>query len=319
MAASPRDASFTDWLNQYMRVGESDQSGRIVVVMAACERLRENPSLQKEDHLTSSNMQLREHDRYVISAMKRFGIDSPVRAHGRRSSNLGAWIGPFFQWIESQGFLAMTSDEKDLFLTAIESIAASRLQVINEEKPLIARYNQGTAVAVLVDILDQAQKKKRAKDVAEYLVGAKLQIRFGDAAAEPKNVNTPNRERPADFHFGNAAIEVTVNAPDQRHLSQIAEILKNTGLDIWLLVRNYDREKWQNAVDATIDKPNRGRVAVTDIETFVGQNVSEIGEFDSSATVATLARLFTIYNERWLPKAGGSGLRIVSMEPEHHS
>ncbi len=210
----------------------------------------------------------------------------------------------------------MDTCEQGKFLSEIESIAASRLQVINEGKPLIARYNQGTAVAVIVDILDQAQKKKRAKDVAEYLVGAKLQVKFGEEAATPKNVNTPNRDRVADFQLGNAAIEVTVNPPDNRHLNQIGEILRNTVLDVWLLVRRHDREKWQNAVDATVDKQIRGRVAVTDIETFVGQNVSEIAKFIPPITATTLSELFGVYNDRWLPEAGSSGLRILIADSE---
>ncbi len=318
MAATQREKSFIAWLDEHMRVGDSDQASRIIVVMATCERLRENPSLRGQDHLTGSNMQLVEHDRNVEAALKRCGIISPVRAFGRRSSNVGAWIGPLLAWIGSQTFASMDASGREDLLTEIESIAATRLQVINEGKPLIARYSQGTAVAIVADILDQAQKKKRAKDVAEYLVGAKLQVKFGEGAVEPKNVNTPNRNRPADFHFNNAAIEVTVSPPDPRHLGQVDEILKDTGSDVWLLVRRSDREKWQNAVDATVAEQLRGRVVVTDIETFVGQNVSEIGEFAPPKIAVTLVELFKVYNERWLPEAGGSGLRIISVDPEHN-
>jgi len=317
MATNQYEESFVVWLDKYMRKGNSDQPGRIIVVMATFERLRRNPSLQKEDHLTSSNMQLVEHDHHVACALDRCKISSPVRAFGRRSSNLGAWIGPLLKWVKSQGFVSMNDHEKERFLSVVELMAAGRLQIINEGQPLIARFNEGTAVAVLVDILDQAQKKKRAKDVAEYLVGAKLQLKFGEAVAEPKNVNTPNRDRPADFHIGNAAIEVTVNPPDKRHLSQITAIIRNTGSDVWLLVRHNDREKWQNAVDATIAKQLRGRVEVTGIEAFVGQNVAEIGKFDPPLIATTLTELFTVYNDRWLPKVGGNGLRIVSVDPEH--
>ncbi len=316
MTASKREASFSDWLDEYMKLGQSDQPGRIVAVIATCDRLRDNPSLRQEEHLTDSNMQLLEHDHHVARALTRLGVNSPVKAGGRRSSYVAAWIGPLFNWVRSQGFANMDASEKEEFLSKIETIAASRLQIINEGKPLIVRYNQGTSVAIIIDILDQAQKKKRAKDVAEYLVGAKLQIRFGENAAKPKNVNTPNRNSVADFHIGNAAIEVTVSPPDPRHLTQIDEILKNTKLDIWLLVRNKDREKWQNAVDATVSKQLRGRVAVHDIETFVGQNISEIGKF-APATAKTFSELLRVYNDRWLPQAGASGLRIVSVAQEH--
>jgi hypothetical protein len=56
------------------------------------------------------------------------------------------------------------------------------------------------------------------------------------------------------------------------------------------------------------------RVVVTDIETFVGQNTTEIGEFEPDATRATRARMFERYAKQWLPQVGAGGLRIVDPE-----
>jgi len=93
-------------------------------------------------------------------------------------------------------------------------------------------------------------------------------------------------------------------------------ILKDTTRQVWLLVRLRDREKWQNVVDASFSEPLAERVITADIETFVGQNVSEIAGFDAGKVATALGTLFTIYNERWLPAAGTSGLRIVSGDPD---
>ncbi len=192
--------------------------------------------------------------------------------------------------------------------------ASHRLTTINEDKPLIARYSKGTSVAVIADLLDQAQVKKRAKDVAEYLVGAKLELRFGNGAVKPKHVNAPSLGQLADFRLGNTAIEVTtMERPDKSHLDQVSDILADTGLQVWLLTRMRDREKWQNGVDVIFGSA-AARIVVADIETFVGQNVSEIGKFNSEEVKRTLARLFARYEEAWLPKFGGGGLRIVNPE-----
>jgi len=208
----------------------------------------------------------------------------------------------------------MPTKRRDDFLTEVQSVAAKRLMAINDDKPLIARYSKGTAVNVISDILDQAQAKKRAKDVAEYLVGAKLQLRFGDHIVKPKNVNTPSLGQLADFRVGNTAIEVTtVERADKSHLDQVAGILKDTGLQVWLLTRMKDREKWQNAVDAIFETQS-ARVVVADIETFVGQNISEIGVFKTEQVVAALVRLFDQYNNCWLPPAGSGGIKIINME-----
>ena len=315
MSFAQQKDSFGVWLDGYMKKGGADVPARLVTVMALLERLQEQPSLTVADHVAESGMQLEEHNSYVARALQRFDIVSPLKEFGRRSSNLHGWIGPLFDWLKSCGFASASVAEQQDLLLAVESAAAERLQVINQGKPLIARYNKGTARAIIADILDQAQEKKRAKDVAEYLVGAKLQLRLGEDAVKPKNVNTPNLDQPADFPVGSAAIEVTVNPADSRHLSQIARILKDTTLQVWLLVRLTDREKWQNVVDATFGE-QAGRVAIADIETFVGQNISEIGGFDETKVADALADLFKVYNERWLPEAGTSGLRIVSGDPD---
>ena len=45
--------------------------------------------------------------------------------------------------------------------------------------------------------------------MAEYLIGAKMQMLYGEDVVHPKNVNTPSEF--ADFQIGDAAIEVTLN------------------------------------------------------------------------------------------------------------
>jgi len=316
MSNGQQKNSFTVWLDAHMKKGGADVPARLVVVMALLERLRQKPSLEVGEHVSKSGMQLEEHNHFAALALDHFKITSPVREWGRRSSNLQAWIEPLFDWLKSCGYDSVSTSEQQDMLRDAQSTVAQRLEIINQGKPLIARFNKGTARAVIADVLDQAQEKKRAKDVAEYLVGAKLQLRLGEAAATPKNVNTPNRNQPADFPIGSAAIEVTVNPADSRHLSQIQRILKDTTWQVWLLVRLRDREKWQNVVDASLDEQLAGRVVITDIETFVGQNISEIGAFDETRVVGTLSKLFELYNERWLPEAGTSGLRIVSGNPD---
>ena len=262
-------------------------------------------------------MQLVEHNGFVDKALARFGVASPVQEKGRRSNNLHAWANPLFDWLRSAGFREGQAGANDDLLSGAQEAAAKRLAVINEDKPLIARYNRGTAVAVISDLLDQAQEKKRAKDVAEYLVGAKLELRFGKGIVTPKNVNTPSGVNLADFRIGNMAIEVTtVERPDKSHLDQLAGILGNTGLQVWFLTRLRDRERWQTAIDAMFEG-QASRIVVADVETFVGQNITEIGRFQTEDVRGELSRLFDQYSRRWLPPVGAGGLRIVSMEDLH--
>ena len=54
------------------------------------------------------------------------------------------------------------------------------------------------------------------------------------------------------------------------------------------------------------------RIVVTDIETFLGQNVSERGGFDNPVEFRELEALLKVYHDVWLPKVGTSGIRIVN-------
>ncbi len=308
---------FRKWLEEHMKQGRADTPGRLVTLMAALERLRDNPSLAQKDHVTPSGQQLIKHNRYVQAALLRRQLPTPLREFGRRASNLMAWIPSLLDWLETRGFVETTLEERAEFLEDMQAEAAERVRAIIEENPLIARYNLGASVAIIADILDQAQEKHRAKDVAEYLVGAKIQLKYGLDAADPKNVNTPSRERLADFRVGTTAIEVTVGTPDDRHIEQIRGILADTRLEVWLLVRQRDRDNWQKKLDSVFGRSAPIRITVNEIEMFLGQNVTEIGKFDQGAVVATLKRLFSRYNEGWLPAAGSSGIRIDSRDPEY--
>ena len=287
---------------------------RLVTLLALLERLRETPALDLDKHKSESGQQLVDHNRFVDQALGRFNVQSPVQEKGRRSNNLQAWAKPLFACLVNAGFAEGSVLENNELLSGAQALAAKRLTLINEDMPLIARYSMGNAVAIIGDILDQAQQKKRAKDVAEYLVGAKLELRLREGIVEPKNVNTPSLGQLADFRVGGAAIEVTIlKRPDPAHLNQIGEILRDTGLLVWLLTRKRDRERWQKAVES-LYRDQLGRLAVVDIETFVGQNISEIGFFEPEDTRAALAKLFERYTNHWLPPVGTGGLRIVDPE-----
>lgn len=299
------------WIDRHMRLGQIDKSGRLTVLMGLLERLREIPgALEVSDHVKGAGNQIEGSNKFVRLALERHGVEPPLKELGRKSSNLLAWIGPLLDWLKRIEFSALAAAEQTAFLDAFQRAAGIRLEAINRDGPLIARFNLGSSRAVIVDILAQAQEKKRAKDAAEYLVGAKLQLRFGDDAVSPKNINAPNRDGLADFSFGTSAIEVTLKTPDDSHIKQVREIIENTSRRVWLLVALSSRERWQKTIDKEFGS-RAGRVIVNDIETFVGQNISEIGRFDEESEERELLRLFRIYNERWLPTEGAAGLKIV--------
>jgi hypothetical protein len=190
------------------------------------------------------------------------------------------------------------------------------LRSIVEQGPLEARIRRRAAESVIADVLKQAEEKNKAGDVAQYLVGAKLMLRFNrDIPVLPANKGDrksrldPNA-RLGDFEIENAVIEVALGLPDDKHLAQVAQILDNPESEVRLLTRDDRVEVWRKAVDAS-EEIDELRVVVSSVAAFIGQNISELAEFSSDEKSLQLQALFDLYNERWISKVGTPGIAII--------
>jgi hypothetical protein len=93
-------------------------------------------------------------------------------------------------------------------------------------------------------------------------------------------------------------------------LAQVAEALEDNDLEVWLLTRHDRVTTWTNELER-FEGVDMRRVVVTSVESFVGQNISELGDFSSKGKTAQLQELFKLYNERWVAEVGMPGIRII--------
>ncbi|MDZ7618898.1 MAG: DUF4928 family protein, partial [Patescibacteria group bacterium] len=172
------------------------------------------------------------------------------------------------------------------------------------------------AEAVIHDVLKQAADKGKSGDVAQYLVGAKLALRFNrDIPVLPANKadrkSRSDREaRLGDFQIENAVIEVAVGLPDDKHVAQVAEALEDGDSEVWLLTRADRVATWKCELSSA-DGIDTKRAVVASVEAFVGQNISELGEFSVKGKIAKLQSLFELYNTQWISKVGTPGMRVM--------
>ena len=89
------------------------------------ERLRTNPDLDVDLHLTPNHQQLIEHNRYVKLALERYDIASPLREFGRRASNVAAWASELFGWLRGQGLNYFSESRRSELISAIGTVVAS--------------------------------------------------------------------------------------------------------------------------------------------------------------------------------------------------
>jgi len=149
--------------------------------------------------------------------------------------------------------------------------------------------------AIVEDILRAAHDKKIGGPVAQHLVGAKLARRFPAKKIENYPATAPDEElkREADFLVGNAAFHVSI-APTSDHLQRCAENLAQ-GRQPYMVVPAAQVAKARAFAE---DKKIEGKVAIVAIETFVGQNIDEMGEFHRGKVKPEMAAVLHEYNRR---------------------
>ena len=295
------------------------QSGRLVparlqAALALLERVRDHPSLKLSDHMSAGSSGLGSHESFGARAHSRHNLQPLNKNHGRRSSNLSDWGQPLLDVLRVASF----EGERESLLDSMQLHFVTALRTLLDTEPLTVRVRGRSAEAIIADILDQADERGKAGAVAQYLVGAKLQLRFKDASIPLHPYNKGDRTRYndalarlADFEFGPTAIEVALGTPDEKHLQQVESALEDADIEFWLLVRNRRLAAWQSEVES-FENGVRQRVVVAAVEAFVGQNISELGRFSPKGKHEQLVSLFDLYNNKWIAALGPPSLRIIT-------
>ena len=259
---------------------------------------------------------LESHETFGSLAHKRLSLEPINRNHGRRSSSLQDWGQQLLDILDAAGFKSESTDAQGRLIDLAQDTFAVTLRGILEQEPLEVRVRGRSAEAIIHEILKQAEYKGKSGDVAQYLVGAKLALRFHrDIPVFPANKadrksRSDRDARLGDFQIENAVIEVAVGLPDEKHVSQVAEALEDNDSEVWLLTRADRVATWKNELDST-EGLDIKRVVVTSVEAFVGQNITELGEFSAKGKFAQLQALFDLYNTRWISQVGTPGIRVV--------
>jgi len=148
---------------------------------------------------------------------------------------------------------------------------------------------------IVEDILRAAYQKKTGGPVAQHLVGAKLARRFPGKKIENYPATAPDDQLKPEAHFlvENAAFHVSV-APTSEHLQRCAENLVQ-GRQPYMIVPAAQVAKARAFAE---DKKIEGKVAIVAIETFVGQNIDEMGGFHRGKVKLEMAAMLNEYNRR---------------------
>lgn len=133
------------------------------------------------------------------------------------------------------------------------------------------------------------------ESVVRHLVGATLAICFPKLSVGNFAFSAADDQagRSGDFRIHDMAFHVTA-APTMGHIARCGENLRE-GLAAFLLVPDTEL----TAAHVLLKQQSLfGKIAVESIESFVGQNLSELAEFDPRAFAAKIGELLREYNRR---------------------
>ncbi len=290
-------------------------AARLQAAITLLERVRTFRTLDLSEHKDPGSTGLKSHESFAKRALERFQITGVNRNSGRRSNNIGAWGAPLLELLSTEGFEALSVDEQDDLLGRAQHHLAMRIREIAETAPIMVHIEGRSAESVIRDVLEQGDARSKSGDIAQYLVAAKLELRLGiELPLHPANKGDrkgfdDTSARTGDFEIEDATLEIAIGPPDGKHLAQIEDTIQETTRQVWLLTRHSHLHKWQQMLGG-LKKVDDKRIVVSSVESFIGQNVSEIAAFSASRTAGTLQQLFDLYNNRWVAALGTPAMLI---------
>ncbi len=167
-------------------------------------------------------------------------------------------------------------------------------EYFNRERVKFAYVPEQTAWQTIHDILAAARQVGKEGQVAQYLVGAKLALRFPDVAVRNDLYSTSDLQSglPGDFVLGSTVFHVTVS-PMPAHYDKCRANVQ-AGYDVYLLVPDRLTVGARQNTEGLLP----GRISVQSLEAFISQNLEELSHFARSERTDGFRALLQTYNSR---------------------
>lgn len=293
-------ASFQVWFNSlptYKNTGGLPARGSIAAALVVLEHLKEEYRLDLKAHQAEGRAQIKGlNPRAVQAILAVFGETRPFSGEGGRTNRGGP--GDVQKMLDTLGQLRLESlsvDDRNLVLQNMQAFLANKVREYHSRKRLEIAYDAThTTWSAVHDLLKQAEQVGKAGPVAQYLVGAKLQLRFPQITVSNDGYSSADLQsgRSGDFQIKDTVFHVTVSP-----MPPVYEKCRRNlagGQRVFLLVP----DKCLAAARQMAETLTPGQVAVEPLESFVANNVEELSVFAKDELVSGFRRLLEAYNDR---------------------
>lgn len=288
---------YETWKNMSNKDEGEHPKGIISACLVLLRNLKRKYDLDPRSHRSKNGTQMRgASGKSTAAVLAEFGETRRFTSEGGRTNRstlvaaeqLLDFLGPF-------RLDELDVDDRNAVLTEMQRFLVDKVVEFHGRQRLTICYDRNrTTWQNVHDILTAARQHGCAGPVAQYLVGAKLQLRFPDQEIGNESYSTADVQlgRSGDFIIGDTAFHVTV-APQTELFRKCVWNLEK-GLRPYVLVPDDSL-----AAARQMAKLEAGeRVSVESIESFVGQNVDELSEFSAAQLRSRFLTLLTLYNER---------------------
>lgn len=292
-------SGFSRWYAQLSvrRASGGPARGTIAAALVVLERLKENCNLKLDSHRALGKSQIKGVGGTAVTRiLYTFGEARPFLKEGGRTNRGGPGdIGKMLEALKSAGLDLFPVKERKEIARELQSFLVEKVREFHNRERLKIMYDASKSTwQAMHDLLAMARETGKEGPVAQYLVGAKLELRFPDIEIRNESYSTADDQsgRPGDFQIGDTAFHITV-APMHALYEKCRRNI-DRGFRVYLLVP----DRWLIGARQNVETTMQGQVAVESIESFVGQNVEELSVFSKNKLVEGFGRLLQTYNRR---------------------
>jgi len=295
MTEAPK--AFREWYASRKIYGGLPAKGTMAGALVVLDRLKKELVLDIDAHTAEGGAQISGASGAAVrKILERFGETRAFLAEGGRTNRgLPGDMQAMLAALAKLRLEKMAEAERILVLEACQAFIVEQVQEFHSRQRIEIVFDPAESTRELVrQILDKGKERGQSGQVAQYLVGAKLALRFPELEVQNEKYSTADQQlgRAGDFLVGDTAFHVTMTPMD----SVYDRCRRNAeeGLRAYLLVPDEHVGSARSIAKERVP----GRVAVESIESFVGQNVEEMAAFSHDELHQRFYELLETYNQR---------------------
>ena len=291
--------AFAEWYDGLEQFAGFPAKGTIGGALVVLDRLKSDFSLELAHHTAKGGAQIRGvGGPHVSNILRAFVETRPFLSEGGRTNRcLPKDIGAMLSTLDATPLGGMAVSERNAVLQSLQTFLVDKVRALHQRERIPLEFSDHKTTRRMVkEILQAARNEGKSGQVAQYLVGAKLEQRLSpqqiDVTNESYSTADAQSNRPGDFLIGDTVFHVTMTPglplfdKCRRNLADGYRVLVLVPEDSVIGAR-------QNA-----EGVEEGRISVEAIESFIGQNVDEMSGFSSQRLEERFLELLEIYNAR---------------------